>query len=71
MARARARAREDTWLAPRANLYFAAILEIDGRGEHNLVAAPDAGVDFDLGAEIGGNRNLVEITGKPRLRFYR
>jgi hypothetical protein len=34
----------------RANLYFAAILEIDGRGEHDLVALLDAVAELNLGS---------------------
>jgi len=34
----------------RANLYFAAILEIDRRSEHHLIVLLDAPADLDLGS---------------------
>src|SRR6267142_6264278 len=45
----------------RTNLYFAAILEVDGRSEHHLVALLDALADLDLGSEVANFGDLAAV----------
>src|SRR6267143_1905986 len=45
----------------RTNLYFAAILEVDGRSEHHLVALLDALADLDLGSQVANFGDLAAV----------
>src|SRR5437899_4761733 len=45
----------------RTNLYFAAILEIDGRTEHHLVALFDAVADLDLCPQVSNFGDLAAV----------
>ena len=45
----------------RANLHFAAILEIDGRGEHNPFALLDTVADLDLRTEVANFGDLPAV----------
>jgi hypothetical protein len=45
----------------RADLYFVAIIEIDGRTEHDLVALLDAVADLDLGSKVANFSDLAAV----------
>src|SRR5713101_3055464 len=51
--------RFDRW--GRTNLYFAAILEIDGRTEHHRVARLDAVADLDFRPEVANFGDLAAV----------
>ena len=42
-------------------MYFAAILEIDGRSEHDLVSPFNAVTDLDLGPKIANFSDLAAV----------
>jgi hypothetical protein len=52
--------RRGCWRA-RGNLHLFAVLKIYGRLQDHLIAGIDALVDLDLGAVIGGDRNLAKM----------
>jgi hypothetical protein len=45
----------------RDDLHFGAVSQVDGRLENDLVTVLDAGIDFNLGALIGGDRDLARM----------